>query len=61
MKKLLPDVNINDEDLEITTIGGGITNKLFKCQSVEHDTTVLVRWFGQNTEVHLVQLFERQI
>lgn len=51
---------IQAEHVDITVISGGITNKLFRCDlnaagqrvtGSDGPATVLVRWFGQNTEV----------
>eukprot|EP00761_Pharyngomonas_kirbyi_P006599 gb/GECH01006607.1/.p1 GENE.gb/GECH01006607.1/~~gb/GECH01006607.1/.p1 ORF type:complete len:371 (+),score=81.98 gb/GECH01006607.1/:1-1113(+) len=37
------------EDVKVSTLTGGITNKLFKCTS--NGTSVLVRIYGKNTEL----------
>lgn len=39
--------------MQVEEIGGGITNKLFKVTHVPSDESVLVRKFGENTELFI--------
>ncbi|CAM9334996.1 unnamed protein product [Ectocarpus sp. 4 AP-2014] len=52
-KSVMKDAWLNypTEDIVVTTIGGGITNLLFKLQGPPAEAAILVRIFGKDTDV----------
>ena len=52
VKAIVPDPwsDLNDDDITVTTLTGGITNALYLVKHEINDIEVLVRVFGQGTE-----------